>query len=111
MKSASGLARAALIGQLGTTGDTNVQGKTVKKPDLWANDDVVATLDASRHACTLVSEEIQEIRHSPARCPGAGFVVCFDPVDGSSELDVNGIMGTIFSVYSINDGQLRPLAA
>ena len=108
MKSASGLARAALIGQLGTTGDTNVQGKTVKKPDLWANDDVVATLDASRHACTLVSEEI---RHSPARCPGAGFVVCFDPVDGSSELDVNGIMGTIFSVYSINDGQLRPLAA
>ena len=111
MKSAAGLARAAPIGQLETTGDTNAQGETVKKLDLWANDDVVATLDASRHACTLVSEEIQEIRHSPARCPGAGFVVCFDPVDGSSELDVNGIMGTIFSVYSINDGQLRPLAA
>ncbi|HSC29799.1 MAG TPA: hypothetical protein VLD67_21150 [Vicinamibacterales bacterium] len=53
----------------------------------------------------MASEERRRAR------PGAGFVVCFDPVDGASELDVNGIMGTIFSVYSINDGQLRPLAA
>lgn len=92
------LARAALIGQLGTTGDTNVQGEKVKKLDVWANDVVVAALDATGRACTLVSEEVEEIRHSPEHCAGAGFVVCFDPVDGSSNLDVNGIVGTIFSV-------------
>ena len=92
------LARAALIGQLGTTGGTNVQGETVKKLDVWANEVVVAALDATGRACTLVSEEMEEIRHTPERCPGAGYVVCFDPVDGSSNLDVNGIVGTIFSV-------------
>jgi fructose-1,6-bisphosphatase len=42
---------------------------------------------------------------------GAGFVVCFDPVDGASELDVNGIMSTIFSVPQHQRRQLRPLAA
>ena len=98
VKIADELARAALIGQLGTTGDTNVQGEKVKKLDIWANDVVVAALDATGQACTLVSEEMQEIRHRPEQCAGAGFVVCFDPVDGSSNLDVNGIVGTIFSV-------------
>lgn len=92
------LARAALIGQLGTTGDTNVQGEKVKKLDVWANDVVVAALDATGRACTLVSEEMDEIRHRPERCAASRFVVCFDPVDGSSNLDVNGIVGTIFSV-------------
>jgi fructose-1,6-bisphosphatase I len=92
------LARAALIGQLGTTGNTNVQGEKVKKLDLWANDVVVAALEATGRACTLVSEEMEEIRHDATRCAPAGFVVCFDPVDGSSNLDVNGIVGTIFSI-------------
>jgi fructose-1,6-bisphosphatase I len=92
------LARAALVGQLGTTGDTNVQGEQVKKLDVWANDVVVAALDATGRACTLVSEEMEEIRHIPDRCAASRLVVCFDPVDGSSNLDVNGIVGTIFSV-------------
>jgi fructose-1,6-bisphosphatase I len=98
IKIADELARAALIGQLGTTGDTNVQGEKVKKLDIWANDVVVAALDATGRTCTLVSEEMEEIRHSAERCASASFVVCFDPVDGSSNLDVNGIVGTIFSV-------------
>ena len=76
------LARAALIGQLGTTGGVNVQGETVKKLDVWANDVVVEALDATDRTCTLVSEEMEEIRHRPERCAGSGFVVCFDPVDG-----------------------------
>jgi fructose-1,6-bisphosphatase I len=92
------LARAALIGQLGTTGEVNVQGEKVKKLDVWANDVVVAALDATGRTCTLVSEEMEEVRHSRERCAEAGFVVCFDPVDGSSNLDINGIVGTIFSV-------------
>ena len=92
------LARAALIGQLGTTGGVNVQGEKVKKLDVWANDVVVAALDATGRTCTLVSEEMEDIRHSHERCADSGFVVCFDPVDGSSNLDVNGIVGTIFSI-------------
>ncbi|HEX9818139.1 MAG TPA: class 1 fructose-bisphosphatase [Methylomirabilota bacterium] len=92
------LARAALIGQLGTTGGTNVQGEKVKKLDLWANDVVVPALGATGRACTLVSEEMEEIRHDRGQCGSAGFIVCFDPVDGSSNLDVNGIVGTIFSI-------------
>jgi fructose-1,6-bisphosphatase len=75
------LARAALIGQLAATGERNVQGEQVTKPDVWANDVLVAALDATGHACTLVSEEMREIRHRPEHCHGAGFVVCFDPVD------------------------------
>ena len=75
-----------------------MQGEKVKKLDVWANDVVVAALDATGRTCTLVSEEMEDIRHSPERCAGSGFVVCFDPVDGSSNLDVNGIVGTIFSV-------------
>jgi fructose-1,6-bisphosphatase I len=98
VKIADELARAALIGQLGTTGDTNVQGEKVKKLDVWANDVVVAALDATGQTCTLVSEEMEEIRHDAGHCAAARFVVCFDPVDGSSNLDVNGIVGTIFSI-------------
>jgi fructose-1,6-bisphosphatase I len=92
------LARAALAGRLGTTGSTNVQGETVKKLDVWGNDVVVRALEASGVVCTLVSEEIEEPLHLPARCAQAEYVVCFDPVDGSSNLDINGVVGTIFSV-------------
>jgi fructose-1,6-bisphosphatase I len=92
------LARAALVGQLGTTGETNVQGEPVKKLDLWANGVVVRAMEETGLVTTLVSEEMAE----PLRLTKTGahgrYVVCFDPVDGSSNLDVNGIVGTIFSI-------------
>jgi len=88
------LAQAALIGQLGTTGTTNVQGESVKKLDLWANEVVMAALEETGLVSVLVSEEMDE----PRRVAPAGYAVCFDPVDGSSNLDVNGIVGTIFSI-------------
>lgn len=92
------LARAALVGQLGATGATNVQGESVKKLDLWANEVVVEALEATGLACTLVSEEVEDPLHLDRHCAGARYVVCFDPVDGSSNLDVNGVVGTIFSI-------------
>lgn len=92
------LSRAGLIGQLGLTGDVNVQGEEVKKLDVWANDVMVRALEASGVVCTLVSEEIDAPLHLAERCPDGKYVVCFDPVDGSSNLDVNGIVGTIFSI-------------
>ncbi|MFQ5899133.1 MAG: class 1 fructose-bisphosphatase [Candidatus Methylomirabilia bacterium] len=92
------LARAAVAGQLGTTGETNVQGEAVKKLDLWANEVVVSALEVTGLVCTLVSEEIAEPLHLARQCRRARYVVCFDPVDGSSNLDVNGIVGTVFSI-------------
>lgn len=92
------LAGAALSGRLGATGDTNVQGEVVQKLDRWANDVVVQALAASNLVCGMVSEEMDEPLHLPDHCRQAKYVVCFDPLDGSSNLDVNGIVGTIFSI-------------
>ncbi len=92
------LGRAALVGQLGATGETNVQGEAVKKLDLWANEAVVSALEATGLVCTLVSEEMADPLHLPRHCARGRYVACFDPVDGSSNLDVNGIVGTIFSI-------------
>lgn len=92
------LARAALVGRLGSTGEINVQGEIVKKLDAWGNDVVVDALAATGLVCTLVSEEMEEPLHVEASCARARYVVCFDPVDGSSNLDVNGVVGTIFSI-------------
>lgn len=92
------LARAALVGQLGTTGETNVQGEKVKKLDVWANDVVVRALEETGLVSTLVSEEMAEPLRLRRTSPRGRYVVCFDPVDGSSNLDVNGIVGTIFSI-------------
>jgi fructose-1,6-bisphosphatase I len=98
------LARAALVSQLGTTGETNVQGEKVKKLDVWANDVVVRAMAETRLVTTLVSEEMDE----PLRLTKTGargrYVVCFDPVDGSSNLDVNGVVGTIFSIRRTPEG-------
>ena len=101
------LARAALVGQLGTTGETNVQGESVKKLDLWANDVVVKALEATGVVSTLVSEEMEAPLPLTTRRSQGRYVVCFDPVDGSSNLDVNGIVGTIFSIR----GGAEPLQA
>lgn len=62
------LSLAGLIGQLGLTGDVNVQGEEVKKLDVWANDVMVRALEASGVVCTLVSEEIDEPLHLAERC-------------------------------------------
>src|SRR5262245_50938396 len=88
------LSRAALIGQLGQAGRVNIQGEQVKKLDLWANETVVQALDASGEVSVVVSEEMDE----PLYLGEGRYIVCIDPVDGSSNLDVNGIVGTIFSV-------------
>jgi fructose-1,6-bisphosphatase I len=98
------LSRAALVGQLGTTGDVNVQGETVKKLDVWANNVMVRALDASGVVCTMISEEMPNPLHLDERCARARYVVCFDPVDGSSNLDVNGIVGTIFGIRRRTSG-------
>src|SRR3990172_3305243 len=92
------LNRAGLVNRLGSTGLVNVQGEQVKKLDQWSNDVFVEMLRESGAACTLVSEEMEEPLHFAESCERGRYVVCFDPIDGSSNIDVNGIVGTIFSV-------------
>ena len=89
------LAHAALHGRLGETGTKNLSGDSVKKLDQWGHDAVVASLTASGACAVLVSEEAE----APVEFPvDGGVVVCCDPVDGSSNLDVGGAIGTIFGI-------------
>ena len=91
------LAHAALRDRLGAAGGTNVTGDTVKKLDVWGHEVVEAALRKSGACAALVSEEAKDPIEMPeGRGPGALTVAC-DPVDGSSNLDVNGAVGTIFS--------------
>jgi len=91
------LAHAALRDRLGYVGGVNVTGDEVKKLDLWGHEVVEAALRATGACAALVSEEAKEPVEMTAE--GANpLVVCCDPVDGSSNLDVNGSVGTIFSL-------------
>jgi fructose-1,6-bisphosphatase I len=92
------LAHAALRDRLGYAGDTNVTGDDVKKLDVWGHEIVLAALRKSGACAAVVSEEAPEpIEMYEGKGPH-GIVVCCDPVDGSSNLDVNGTVGTIFSL-------------
>ena len=92
------LGRAALTGTLGMTGEVNVQGELVKKLDVLANEIIVEALEDSGLVSTIVSEELDEPLYLEKAGERAKYVVCLDPVDGSSNIDVNGIVGTFFSI-------------
>ncbi len=92
------LAAASLGGELGYTGETNVQGEKVKKLDEWGNQ---VFLDAFEHGypvCSLISEEMDEPHHYSVNCRDNSYCILYDPIDGSSNTDVNGSLGTIFAV-------------
>jgi fructose-1,6-bisphosphatase I len=92
------LAYAALNGRLGSTGGQNVTGDAVKKLDVWGHETMLAALRTSGACAALVSEESPEPVEMPAHGAGHELVVCCDPVDGSSNLDVGSSVGTIFSL-------------
>ncbi|HEY2841524.1 MAG TPA: class 1 fructose-bisphosphatase [Pirellulales bacterium] len=95
---AAQIRRAGLVDVLGAVGTTNVQGETVQKLDLLANNALLSCLGNRGNVGVLASEENEE----PAvvlRDPNYGkYVVIFDPLDGSSNIDVNTGVGTIFSI-------------
>ena len=87
---------AGLAGLLGYTGETNIQGEEVQKLDSFANESCCTVLERSGRCAMVASEEIERAAGAVAR-PGK-YVVCFDPLDGSSNIDVNISIGTIFCV-------------
>lgn len=85
---------------LGAAGDTNIQGEEQKKLDVFANDQFIAALKAGGECCAIASEENDDIILIDNEVSkNAKYVVCMDPLDGSSNIDVNVSIGTIFSIY------------
>ncbi|HLC27380.1 MAG TPA: class 1 fructose-bisphosphatase [bacterium] len=91
--------RAGLVDILGLTGEMNIHGEQVQKLDQYANQVFVSAFELSGLVSTLASEEMEEPLYLPEGYMQAKYVFLFDPLDGSSNIDVNGTIGSIFSVY------------
>ncbi|MEY5069674.1 MAG: hypothetical protein RLZ47_1536 [Bacteroidota bacterium] len=92
--------KAGLVDILGDNGMTNVQGESQKKLDLYANEQFIAALSSGGECCIVASEESDEIvRIDSAVSKNAKYIVAIDPLDGSSNIDCNVAVGTIFSIY------------
>lgn len=98
--------RAGLNDILGYTQQTNVHGEAVKKLDEFANDIIFKAMDHGGHLCVMASEESDGLIHIPEDYKKGKYVLVFDPLDGSSNIDVNITIGTIFSVYRRLDTSL-----
>jgi len=92
--------KAGLVDILGEAGTTNVQGEGQKKLDVYANEQFIAALQSGGECCIVVSEENDEHIYIDSEISkDAKYIVAIDPLDGSSNIDVNVGIGTIFSIY------------
>ncbi len=96
---ASRVSKAGLSGILGRTGTTNIQGEQVMKLDEFANRTIVQTVEAGGHVCVMGSEEVEDPITIPNEYPQGKYVLQFDPLDGSGNIDINASIGTIFSIH------------
>jgi fructose-1,6-bisphosphatase I len=97
--------KAGLVEILGLTGEKNVQGEEVQKLDEFANDVFLNILGKSGHFCVMATEEEAEIIPVPEGYQRGNYSIALDPLDGSSNIDVNVNIGTIFSVHRrVGDG-------
>ena len=91
--------RAGLVDILGATENENIQGEIQQKLDVFANETIVKAMDHGGRLCAMASEEEPDIIHIPEGFRCGKYTLLFDPLDGSSNIDVNVPVGTIFSVY------------
>ena len=92
--------KAGLVNILGVAGVENATGDTVQKLDMFANEKLIECLKNSGECCGIASEELEDFIPIPAvASKEAKYVVLFDPLDGSSNIDVNVSVGTIFAIY------------
>ncbi|MDQ7817639.1 MAG: class 1 fructose-bisphosphatase [Melioribacteraceae bacterium] len=91
--------KAGLADILGFTGNSNVSGDEVKKLDIFAHEILLKAMDHGGHFCVMASEEDEDIIHLPPHQKIGKYVLLFDPLDGSSNIDANVSIGTIFSIY------------
>ncbi|WP_423594688.1 class 1 fructose-bisphosphatase [Roseateles sp. MS654] len=96
--------KGALGDVLGTAGSENVQGEVQKKLDIIANEVLIEANEWGGHLAAMASEEMDSIYLVPNRYPQGEYLLMFDPLDGSSNIDVNVSIGTIFSVLKKAEG-------
>lgn len=105
------LSRAGLMaGTLGFTGETNVQGESVKKMDVYANEVFISVFKQSGLVCRLASEEMEQPYYIPENCPIGRYTLLYDPIDGSSNVDINLNVGSIFSIRQQQGNDFDPQA-
>ncbi|MEA2624946.1 MAG: fructose,6-bisphosphatase [Candidatus Binatota bacterium] len=90
---------AGLADILGLAGKENVQGEQVMKLDEYAQRRIYEQMDHGGHLCCMASEEVEDVIPIPPQFPKGKYVLLFDPLDGSSNIDVNAALGTIFSIH------------
>ncbi len=105
---ASIVGKGALSGAQGKAGTTNVQGEEQANLDILANDIFLRATDWGGHLAGMVSEELEEPYRIPDGFPRGRYLLCFDPLDGSSNIDVNVSVGSIFSVLLCPEGVAEP---
>ncbi len=98
---------AGLVDILGGTGRQNVQGEAVEKLDIFAQEVICRAMDHTGNLCCMVSEEKEDVIPIPEKFPTGDYILVFDPLDGSSNIDVNASIGTIFAIYSQVSGEKR----
>ena len=91
--------KAGLVDILGLTGEINVQGEEVLKLDEFANRTLIHRMERAGVLCAMASEENADIIEIPSAFPLGDYILIFDPLDGSSNVDSNVSIGTIFSIY------------
>lgn len=97
------ISRAALVGRLGLVGEKNATGDAQKKLDVYSNDVMLEAFATTGLVCHVVSEEEAEVR-TFSTGSGAKYILVTDPLDGSSNTDINGSIGTIFGIYRRVEG-------
>ena len=98
------IGKGALGGVLGEAGTGNIQGEAQKKLDVISNEILLEANEWGGHLAALASEEMDHPHPIPEQYPKGGYLLLFDPLDGSSNIDVNVSVGTIFSVLKVPEG-------
>jgi len=93
------VSKAGLVNVMGATDRMNVSGDVVKKLDIFADETIFKAMDHGGHICVMASEENEDILHIPDRYKAGKYVLLYDPLDGSSNIDANITIGSIFSVF------------
>jgi len=93
------VSKAGLLDVLGVTGEVNVQGEIVQKLDDFANHVIIRRMERAGVLCAMVSEENADFIPIPRQYPVGDYILIFDPLDGSANIDANVSIGTIFSIY------------
>ncbi len=104
------VSRGVLAGVLGSAGVENVQGEVQKRLDVISNDVMIGETEWTGHLAALASEEMEDIYPIPATARRGKYLLVFDPLDGSSNIDVNISVGTIFSILRSPDPGAEPRA-